>query len=220
MIVIPKVGIGVSGVTLKMIVMRGIITTTGGQECANCYENSTTNCSYCRKKKLRDEDYTSPSIPAAYWTSCGFDEANVEAMESFLRQLKRTTLQLKSGEKMDCQMVTLTGGKGANEDDIQIRHDDILLPHWKEFTEALKGYKFDPDAHGECLFTITNVQLRPCRYWPCLRKLLSKLSSSRWRWSLPAHLLIVKMGSSFSVIMLRRMTSWNLYVGPTIQLTV
>ena len=48
---------------------------------------------------------------------------------------------------------------GNSESDIVLLHDNILLPHWEEFADALKCYKLDPKGYGDQMFSTENVQL-------------------------------------------------------------
>jgi hypothetical protein len=68
---------------------------------------------------------------------------------------------LMTEEQMDYQEVRLDGG-GSNDNGAPLLlHDRMLLPHWQEFADALKGYQLDPTAYGGHMFTTTNLQLHP-----------------------------------------------------------
>ena len=132
-----------------------------GQKCASCYKDSTTCCSSCGKKKLREEDYESPPIPTSYWTSRGFDETYVEVVEKFLEEMKRATLQLKSGDRLQYdESISLRYGK-AEIEGVTLQHDDIFLPHWKEFVDALQQYSHEPEKRHDRVLHMHNVQLPP-----------------------------------------------------------
>jgi len=129
-----------------------------GQKCANCHINSTTHCSYCGMKKLKDEDYMSPSIPTSYWTTRGFDEEHVENMETILLQMKKATLQLKSGERLDYGYESITLGRRQSAKDVIHEHDDILLPHWKEFVDALRMYNHEAEERSHRVLYLYNIR--------------------------------------------------------------
>ena len=122
-----------------------------GPRCTRCFERAKTHCHYCEKVKLREEDYLAPSVPSSYWTLRGYDEAYVESMKKFLQEMKALTLKLKSGEEFPYH-VALEGTNG-----IVLRHDDILLPHWREFTEALRQYNLGAVSDTTC--RLSNLEL-------------------------------------------------------------
>lgn len=112
-------------------------------------------------KKLREEDYKSPPIPTSYWVNRGFDEAYVKDMESFLHEIKRVTLQLLSGERLQCgESIYLRRAYGEKEQ-VSLQHDDIMIPHLEEFIDALRQYSHEPERYSERLLCIHNVTLHP-----------------------------------------------------------
>lgn len=123
--------------------------------CTQCFANAKTHCNGCGRKKLRDEDYSAPPVPSSYWISLGYDEANVERMEKFLQEVKLTTLKLRSGEELECG-ITLKGGC-LDPNGLILRHDNILLPHWQEFANALRQYTHEPGYHD--VFRLSDVEL-------------------------------------------------------------
>ena len=99
--------------------------------------------------------YSAPSIPSSYWTNLGFDEDYVDAMENFLQMIKIKTCELRSGTSM-------TGVKGNislgdNNGGIMLRYDKSLLPHWKEFANALQLYQ--SQIKGILSISIKDIEL-------------------------------------------------------------
>ena len=79
-------------------------------------------------------EYSAPVIPASHWIDRGFDEIYIERMELlFLRTIKVYTCELRRGACSED--IRLGGRSGAN--DPVLLHDDALLPHWREFANAL-----------------------------------------------------------------------------------
>ena len=100
-----------------------------------------------------------------------FDETYIESMEKFLAEMKKSTLQLKSGDKLDRHTgkdwvwysISLRYGKKVMEEGPALRHDDVLLPHWNEFANALKQYSHDLEEKekNDRIIYIHNVELPP-----------------------------------------------------------
>ena len=96
-------------------------------------------------------EYSAPTIPTSHWVDQGFNEDYIEWMELFLREIKAKTCALRSGL---CSHNDIDLG-GAN--DMVLRHNDALLPHWKEFATALQLYQ-NPE---EISLSFSNMQLLP-----------------------------------------------------------
>ena len=120
--------------------------------------------------------YSAENIPKTYWLSKGFDDDYADAMTTFLGEMERWTHQLRRG-RGDKFPETRIGPEGTilPEGTIAIgcsdeyesavgilRHDDILLPHWKEFVDALALYlKHHRDHEIRYYLMITSFELRP-----------------------------------------------------------
>ena len=106
------------------------------------------------KNEYNEWSYSAEDVPASYWIERGFAEEYAERMVEFLGKVKEYTHQLRRGDPpKDINL--------SFENDHML-HDDILLPHWKEFADALVQYqKFDHHKdHGIDMFQIRNVQLQ------------------------------------------------------------
>jgi len=105
------------------------------------------------KNEYNEWSYKAEDIPASYWLSRGFSEEYAQQMGSFLSEMKYYIHKLRRGEPPKEINLLL-------EDDIL--HDDILLPHWREFSNALKQYqKFNHrENYGIECFRIDDVQLQ------------------------------------------------------------
>jgi len=99
-------------------------------------------------------EYSAPSIPSSYWTNLGFDEDYVDAMEKFLRTIKIKTCDLRSGS-IDGYDGTIS--LGDNDGGLMLRYDKSLLPHWKEFANALQLYQ--SQIKVILLISIKNIEL-------------------------------------------------------------
>jgi len=95
--------------------------------------------------KVSKWEYSAPPIPLSHWR--GFDEGYIEEMTSLLSNIKSYTCRLRKGEALEA---IYFGGEDL------LQHDDILLPHWKELTNALQIHQY---ADGIPELSITNVQL-------------------------------------------------------------
>jgi len=99
--------------------------------------------------------YNVPTIPWSHWEHQGFDANYITGVKHFLNVIKNQTCQLRIGtiEKVRGSRCVHLG----TFDDMLLRHDNILMPHWIEFTNALQLYynieKFE--------LTFTNIQLTP-----------------------------------------------------------
>ena len=94
-------------------------------------------------------EYSAPSIPTSHWVDLDFDENYIQGMECLLEQLEDSTIALRSGE---CYDILLSGD--SEDDETILLHDDILLPHWKEFANALQL-----NQNSSRLLSICTVQL-------------------------------------------------------------
>ena len=75
--------------------------------------------------------------------------------------MKRATLQLKSGDRLQYdESISLRYGK-AEIEGVTLQHDDIFLPHWKEFVDALQQYSHEPEKRHDRVLHMHNVQLPP-----------------------------------------------------------
>ena len=101
-------------------------------------------------------EYSAPSIPMSYWVDLGLGEENIAGMECLLKQMKDMTIELRSGKDNVQRHILLSGGFDDEDDETILLHDDILLPHWKEFANALALYQ---NSRGLLTFFIRHVQL-------------------------------------------------------------
>lgn len=104
------------------------------------------------KNEYNEWSYMAEDIPASHWIERGFSEEYAQQMRSFISMIKDCTHQLRRGASLEIKLI-------SSGDDML--HDDILLPHWKEFVDALQQYqKFEyREAYGFQRFAIINVQL-------------------------------------------------------------
>jgi len=72
--------------------------------------------------------YLVPRPPDEYWSRTDVDD---EEVEDFLNQIKKCTEEMRYGN-----------GDGDIELDAQVLYHEELLPHWKEFANALEQYSF------------------------------------------------------------------------------
>ena len=106
-------------------------------------------------------EYSAPSIPTFHWINNGFEEQYIEGMEYLLKQLKDNTIKLRNGRCADhfphnTQNICLSGGFDDVNDHTILLHDDLLLPHWKEFAIALQLYH---NSSRLLNFYLRNVEL-------------------------------------------------------------
>ena len=113
--------------------------------------------------KEQEWEYSVPDIPRSHWIQAGFDnddddDAYIECMEKFMKHIKMYTCKLRNG---DGDMSIYLGEDFINYDRVLL-HDDVLLPHWKEFANALQLYQ---TLNSSSLFIdyldFYNVQLAP-----------------------------------------------------------
>jgi len=107
--------------------------------------------------KIDDWEYPlSIDIPANYWIEQGFNAAYSRAVKAILRKIQHLTCCMRMGlyvHNIDLEV----SFENVNENTILI-HDDILLPHWRQLTDALGEYS-NPDPPEN--FYLTNIQLVP-----------------------------------------------------------
>ena len=107
------------------------------------------------KNEYNEWSYMAEDIPASYWIERGFaEEEYAERMVVFLGKMKEYIHQLRRGESPN--------GIDLSFENDHMLHDDIILPHWKEFADALVQYqKFNHrEDYGIERFIIENVQLQ------------------------------------------------------------
>jgi len=107
------------------------------------------------KNEYNEWSYTAEDIPASYWIERGFvEEEYADRMIEFLGKMKEYAHQLRRGESPKKINLVFTND--------HMLHDDILLPHWKEFTDALVQYqKYNHrEDYGIDILRIGNVQLQ------------------------------------------------------------
>ena len=105
------------------------------------------------KNEYNEWSYTAEDISASYWIERGFAEDEYVEREEFISKLKEYTNKLRRGEPLEeVDLFTID----------HMLHDDILLPHWKEFADALEQYqKFNHrEDYGIKRFRIDDVQLQ------------------------------------------------------------
>ncbi|KAL7525258.1 hypothetical protein ACHAXR_003189 [Thalassiosira sp. AJA248-18] len=100
--------------------------------------------------KCKEWEYSAPPVPSRHWTELGFDEDYIYRMDSFLEDVKIITCKLRGGEHL--QDISLGDGRS---DEIML-YDDILLPHWREFVDALQLNNSSGYSNS---FSISKVQL-------------------------------------------------------------
>ena len=114
--------------------------------------------------------YSAENIPKTYWLSKGFDDDYADAMTTFLGEMESWTHQLRRGDKFPetrigpegtilCEGIRI-GCPDESAVDI-LRHDDILLPHWKEFVDALALYLKHHRDHENYYLMVIGFELQP-----------------------------------------------------------
>jgi len=101
-------------------------------------------------------EYKAPPIDSWYWEERGFNAEYIERTEAFLQNIKKETFSLWSGE--NCGGVQLDWNPNRGGGSAVLLYDEALLPHWKNFTDALQvGYDITyPEFE---LVSISNIQL-------------------------------------------------------------
>ena len=94
--------------------------------------------------------YSASRPPNGYWD--GLDEDEDVAAEEFLQQIKKYTEEMRYG---------------TSNGDIRIhshlRYGEVFLPHWKEFADALKQYRYCikclPEDNCDANFCLVGMEL-------------------------------------------------------------
>jgi hypothetical protein len=95
-------------------------------------------------------------ISASYWIDRGFDLAYSRAVDELLRKIKCMTRDIRRGRYV--HRIDLYVNFGAESENTILIQDDILLPHWRQLTDALKEYDYpEPPEY----FYLSDVQLVP-----------------------------------------------------------
>lgn len=81
-------------------------------------------------------EYSAPSIHDNYWIGLGFDEEYIESMDELVTNIRNTSTFSRNGECTGD--VSLGVASPDNDVGTLLQHDDVLLPHWKEFATALQ----------------------------------------------------------------------------------
>ncbi|EJK60562.1 hypothetical protein THAOC_19057, partial [Thalassiosira oceanica] len=100
-------------------------------------------------KKDVNWTYKAPDIPRRHWIEQGRSEEYADNMERFLRGIKEDVEDIRAdaaGCSFDCLH---NGGHPA------MLHDDTLLPHFKEFSNAIQV------ATADVEIVIENIELHP-----------------------------------------------------------
>ncbi|EJK44225.1 hypothetical protein THAOC_37254 [Thalassiosira oceanica] len=131
------------------------------QLCEQCCPGvSKTKCTYCRKEKLYLKDYPLPDVPSSHWLGRGLTDEYIQEVKDFLRAMQVTTLMLRSPDEVDEYRMAF-----LQHDKTQLRHDDALVPHWQQFTNALESYDgiFDEKqlyhSYRRCCFRLAGIEL-------------------------------------------------------------
>ena len=102
-------------------------------------ENKILKAKCCSlERSMKDEqkwEHSAPDIPTSYWHNQYFDGDYIECMEGFLRQIKQVTCDLRN-DGIDHGIFF-----GDADNETALLYDDLLLPHWEEFANALQLYQ-------------------------------------------------------------------------------
>ncbi|EJK58270.1 hypothetical protein THAOC_21623, partial [Thalassiosira oceanica] len=80
--------------------------------------------------------YTVKAIPRDHWLEKGYTEEYADAMDEFQDRFKRIIKELRTG--MVDGLISVTFRLLDHEDNnVTADHDDLLIPYWKEFADAL-----------------------------------------------------------------------------------
>jgi len=111
--------------------------------------------------------YSAPRPPYEYWEIEIYDDqAEEEDAETYLREIENVTNQLRNGTSDG--FVSISAGLPYNE---------VFLPHWKEFANALEQYQYHPFPEGD---NESNLQLWNVELPVTVINLLSKDLESTW----------------------------------------
>jgi len=91
--------------------------------------------------------YSAPYIPRSHWIDQGHDDQYIAEMIKLLKQIRKVTKQLRNGEQISVII--------SADVDVPLTHDDALLPHWSELSDAMQIC-----GEGDLLrFTLWGIQL-------------------------------------------------------------
>ena len=90
--------------------------------------------------------YSAPHPSPEYWNSLDYDE-NRRA-EDFLRQIKKCTEEMRYGQ-----------GDGSVQINFDLPYNEALLPHWKEFANALEQYHYHRKHSTEQRDNVSKLRL-------------------------------------------------------------
>ncbi|EJK53679.1 hypothetical protein THAOC_26830 [Thalassiosira oceanica] len=132
-----------------------------GQRCEKCRPGiSKTKCTYCHKVKIYLKDHPLTDVPSSHWLGRGLTDEYIKEVTDFLRAMKVATLMLRSPDEVErYHMEFLQHNK------TQLRHEEALVPHWQQFTNALESYDgiFDEKqlyhSYRRCCFRLAGIEL-------------------------------------------------------------
>ncbi|EJK53188.1 hypothetical protein THAOC_27431 [Thalassiosira oceanica] len=120
--------------------------------------------------------YSAPDIPRSHWIEQGHDEDYAVHIEECLGRIKSDVGNIRDGdEDYHCDCLN-------NENQLAILHDDALLPHFKELSDAIQL------SDGIRLILIDNIELRPSALrimFPALEGKVTNISMYRVRFPGP-----------------------------------
>ena len=98
-------------------------------------------------------EYSVSDIHRGYWIDKGYSDDYADDMEELIEEIKSLCSQLRSGKYTS--FITL----GGHENGLLLDNDnDVLLPHWEEFANALQLYQSTDVSE---VFSIDAIQLTP-----------------------------------------------------------
>ncbi|EJK67111.1 hypothetical protein THAOC_11896 [Thalassiosira oceanica] len=89
--------------------------------------------------------YSAPDIPRSHWLNQGHGDQYIAGMTKLVNIIKKITKILRNGTARSIQL----------KSEVPLAHDDILLPHWSELSDAIQ-------IRGEGVplcFVLKNVQV-------------------------------------------------------------
>ena len=98
-------------------------------------------------KKDVEWTYSAPNISLSHWVDQGHDDQYIAGMTKLVNDIKTATETLRNG-KANPLTITLNA-------EVPLAHDDILLPHWSELSDAIQLL----DMRGLLSFCLLNMQL-------------------------------------------------------------
>ncbi|EJK54538.1 hypothetical protein THAOC_25824 [Thalassiosira oceanica] len=75
--------------------------------------------------------YSAPAIPRSHWLNQGHGDQYIAEMTKLVKQIKKITEKLRDGTVNDLKRIDL-------QPEVPLAHDDILLPHWSELSDAIQ----------------------------------------------------------------------------------